>query len=613
MDFLILGPLEVREQGSKISLGGGRERALLAVLLLHANEVVSTDRLIEELWGEQPPATAAKAVHGYVSQLRKALGDGASEDGDSLLTTHGRGYALRVEPGRFDRDRFERLVAEGQAALADGEAAVASRRLEGALELWRGPPLCDFTYDQFAQVEIARLEELRLTAVECRIEADLELGRHSTAVPALEALVAEHPLHERLRADLMLALYRSGRQADALQAYRAARRTLIDELGIEPGEELQSLHSRILAQDPELSRPRLAGDAARHARQPLVLLAGAAMVAAAAIAAIVLLATRSTGRPPLPISADSVAAIDPATGKMAQALPQPGVDRVTADATSVWVDADGPRSVSELDPSGRAPSQTVGVGIFPTDIALGEGALWVLDGTSGRLAKVNPQYGRVVQRTRFRPRTAFAHSYPNRLHPDPATVAAADGAVWITDGSRGLTQVAASDASVVRTIHLGSPLDGVAASRGAVWAISGVDARAFRLDPRSGDVTAQIPLVARPGEGTPFPEAVAIGAGFVWVLDGNTAEVTKIDPSLGRVLATIPLGITHGPTQIAAGSGAAWTANTDGTVSRIDARDGTVLSIAPPHRTALNVTDVAVGKRRIWIGASASAVPGGGG
>jgi DNA-binding SARP family transcriptional activator len=245
VEFRILGPLEVVERDRPVVLGGPKQQALLAVLLLHRGEVLSTDRLIDGLWGEHPPATAAKTLHGYVSRLRKALGEG-------LLQTRGHGYRLSLAPDQVDAERFERMAAEGRGALSEGDPAGAAERLREALGLWRGPALAEFAYESFAQAEIARLEEARLAAVEDRLDADLELGRHGQLIGELEVLTRAHPLQERLRGQLMLALYRSGRQAHALEAYRAARRALIDELGIEPGRALRELHEAIVQQDPRL-------------------------------------------------------------------------------------------------------------------------------------------------------------------------------------------------------------------------------------------------------------------------------------------------------------------------------------------------------------------------
>jgi predicted ATPase/DNA-binding SARP family transcriptional activator len=249
MEFNVLGPLEVRRDGSVVALGGGRPRALLAVLLLHANEPVSAERLAAAVWGEDAPPGAVKTVQVNVSRLRKALGD------DAVLTT-AAGYRLRVGPGELDANHFERLLDEGRRTLAQGRPEEAAERLRQALGLWRGPALADLAFEPFARAEIERLEEQRLAAVEARTEADLAVGRHAELVAELQRLVAEHPLRERLHGQLMLALYRSGRQADALDAYRDARGVLVEQLGIEPGTELQELQQAILAHDPAIGAPR---------------------------------------------------------------------------------------------------------------------------------------------------------------------------------------------------------------------------------------------------------------------------------------------------------------------------------------------------------------------
>jgi len=245
VEFRILGPLEARDGDRVIQLGGPRQRAVLVVLLTRANQVVSADRLIDELWGEDPPATAANVLQGYVSHLRKELGPG-------VLLTRPSGYVVQTAPDELDLHRFERLLDEAREALAAGATESAAASLREALGLWRGPPLADFAYEPFAQAEIARLEELRLVALERRIEADLALGRHAEVAGELEGLVARHPLRERFRGQLMLALYRAGRQAEALEAYQAARRALVDELGIDPSPALQELERAILRQDPAL-------------------------------------------------------------------------------------------------------------------------------------------------------------------------------------------------------------------------------------------------------------------------------------------------------------------------------------------------------------------------
>jgi DNA-binding SARP family transcriptional activator/DNA-binding CsgD family transcriptional regulator len=255
MEFRILGSVEALDEGRLLPLGGGKQRALLAVLLLHANETLSTDRLVDELWGERPPATPAKAVQVHVSRLRKALANGAGNGSAGLVVTREHGYELRLDPERIDARRFERLCSVGRSELAAGRPSGAVSVLQEALSLWRGRPLADLAYEPFAQREIARLEELRIDARELLIEAKLALGRDAELVGQLETLIGEHPYRERLRGQLMLALYRCDRQAEALQAYQDARTTLVEELGIEPGGRLRELERAILAQDPALATP----------------------------------------------------------------------------------------------------------------------------------------------------------------------------------------------------------------------------------------------------------------------------------------------------------------------------------------------------------------------
>ena len=254
LEFGILGPLEVRADGHAVALGGARPRAVFAVLALNANRPVSAERLALALWGEDAPPSAVKTVQVYVARLRKALDD------PEVLVTTPAGYRLRVRPGELDAERFESLVADGREALAAGRGDDAAAALRAALELWRGPPLAEVASAPFAPAEIARLEEQRLAALEVRVEADLAVGRHRELVAELGQLRTEHPWRERLHAQLMLALYRSGRQADALEAYRHAREVLVEQLGIEPGAELHDLHEAILAHDPgiDLHPPRAA-------------------------------------------------------------------------------------------------------------------------------------------------------------------------------------------------------------------------------------------------------------------------------------------------------------------------------------------------------------------
>jgi DNA-binding SARP family transcriptional activator len=248
MDFRILGSLEVWDGERQLELGGSKRRAVLALLLLHANEVVALDRLVDQLWGEKAPRNAAAAIRTHVSRLRKELGP-------EVVATRAWGYVLRTEPGGFDLERFERLRAEAESLPARERA----EKLREALALYRGPPLEDIAFEPGLAADIGRLEELRLTVLENRIDADLEAGNQSGLVGELEALIAEHPLRERLRGQLILALYRGGRQAEALEVYRETRRVLADELGLEPSPELRELERAILQHDPALRPSPMSG------------------------------------------------------------------------------------------------------------------------------------------------------------------------------------------------------------------------------------------------------------------------------------------------------------------------------------------------------------------
>ena len=251
MEFLVLGPFEVRDGERNLPLGGAKQQAALAILLLHHNQVVSRDRLIDGLWGDSPPATAAHTIEAYISRLRKALHQDGHPD---RLVTRPPGYLLRIGDGEFDLQRLDVLMDQGRRALGADDPQAAATVLREALALFRGAPLEDLAYVPFAQAEVGPLDDLRLAAVELRIDADLALGCDADLIGELQALVAEHPRRERFWAQLMLAYYRSGQQGEALATYDRARRRLVEELGIDPGRPLQQLHQQILRQDPGLER-----------------------------------------------------------------------------------------------------------------------------------------------------------------------------------------------------------------------------------------------------------------------------------------------------------------------------------------------------------------------
>jgi YVTN family beta-propeller protein len=566
MDFRILGSLEVCDRSRTVRLGGDKQRALMAVLLLHANEVVSADRLIDDLWGARPPPAALKALQAHISRLRKALdtdgsavlednGDRSPGGSNAVLVTRGHGYLLRVARGELDLDRFRASVEEGREALAAGDAGRAAAILRDGLALWRGPPLAEFAYEAFAQAAIAELEDLHLGALEERVEADLALGRQRDLVGELTSLVAQNPLRERVRGQLMLALYRSDRQAEALQVYQEFRRALSEQLGLDPGPGLQQLEVALLNRDASLQVPRANGspvlppDAPQPWPRRWWLAAGMATVVAIAIIAVVVASTGSGSVRFKTIAADSVGAVNPARGAITAVVPVgSSPSYVAAGVGSVWVANYNANSVSRIDPVTHTVEQTIGVDSTPSAIAVGDGAVWVANNFNGTVSRIDPSVDRVVQRL--------------RVGNGPSGIAVGDGAVWVSNSNDGtLTKLDAVSGALVRTIPLGGATD-VAVGLSAVWVSDATNGRVLRINPRTGQVTAAINV----GTG---PSAITLGDGSVWVANSLDGTVSRIDPRANQVTATIPVG--NGPSAIAVATGGVWVANGFGhSVVRID-------------------------------------------
>ncbi|HEX4734969.1 MAG TPA: BTAD domain-containing putative transcriptional regulator [Thermoleophilaceae bacterium] len=590
MQFRLLGPLEVVTDDGDVDVGTGKRRALLAHLLINANEVVSAERLIDELWDEHPPATAAKSVQVYVSQLRRAL----PKNGE-VLATRGSGYVVRVATEEVDALLFEDRLGAAQQALAEGDPESAAREARSALELWRGPALFDFAYDAFAQTEAARLDELRLVALETRIDADLASGAPSRVASELESLVAEHPLRERFRAQLMLALYRCGRQSRALETYREGRRLLLDQLGIEPSPELRDLEQRILTQSEELNAPRrvarvkaaLSGAAdpvaqpeRRRRRGAWLTVAGATLVIGGGVAAIVQRAGTggSEARVAVDAAPHSMVVVDPLRSRPVAATPLAGRPTdVTTGRGHIWVTTVDSPSLTSIDGRTHKIVRTTPLRGRPDAVAFGAGAIWIADGRAGVLARVRPGYGTVERRLRFPP-TAIPGTTAERLQVPRATLAAGGGAIWLTNGSTTLVRVDPANNRTQR-IDAGRRLTAVSAGAGGIWALAADTATVLRVDPLSRRITDRIPIVARRGPHFPAPTGIAAAADAVWVLNGNSATATRINPETRGVEMTVELGIDREPADIAASGRTAWVANFDGSLSRIDGRSSTPKSI----------------------------------
>jgi peptide/nickel transport system substrate-binding protein len=580
LEFLALGPITVRRGGQELPLGGPRQRALLALLLLHANEVVSRDRLIDGLWGERPPPTAAHTLDNYISRLRKLLGDGR-------IARRAPGYVLHVQPGELDLDRFEQAFEAGRGQLARGEASAAAQTLRSALAVWRGPALADVLYEPFAHDEAARLEEGRTMAHEERIEADLELGRSAELVPELEKIVRDHPHRERPLAQLMRALYRAGRQAEALAAYQAGRRRLADELGLEPGPELQKLQRKILDHDPILAAARpppalpaeVAGRPPR--REPRRLRRGRLAIAGAALAAVVagvgwmMLGAGGTG-----------AANDKATSSRLVSLGSGGhaveIDgapaAMAAGDGSIWLAEPSEGRVTRVDVATGATADRIPIGgTGPSAIAFGGGSVWAASVPGDTLIRIDPASGTVTRRIDLGGARAAALAWDGRglwiadvtsnaliaLDPTrhglgrtlplplrPSALAAGNRVMWVADYDGGsVAQVELRRGRPLTTTRVGNGPAALAVGFGAVWVANALDSTVSRIAPTSGKVTATIPVDSGPG-------ALVVAGGSVWVASLYAGTVSRIDPDRNKVVRVVAVG--GGPTALAADGTTTW-------------------------------------------------------
>jgi DNA-binding SARP family transcriptional activator/streptogramin lyase len=554
----VLGRLEAYDDGVELDLGPPKQRAVLALLLLNANHVVSTERLIDDLWGDSPPSTARAALQVYVAGLRKAL-----HNGGASLHTRAPGYVLELDAGALDLDRFTQLRAEARES-SDAERRAAL--LHEALLLWRDAPLLELRSEAFSTAAVAQLEQLRLAALEERIDADLALGRHAALVTELEALVAEHPYRERLRAQLMLALYRSGRQADALDVYQAGRRVLQDELGLEPGRELRDLEAAILRQDEALSpaRPVPAEDAEQPSSE-----------------------RRLSRRAVIAAGVGGLAAITLGVGLTALRSRASGGTRVR------------PGSVGVVDPVAREVVFEIPVGFSSRLIAAGEGAVWLLDANGSTLTKIDPGTKTVLPPT-------FG------IHADgvPTGLAAGEGAVWIAlNEGRALSvlevgpefgdkrnQIPLAGRGEVYSVANSSVQ--LTVGEGAVWALERALGRVTRIDPATGDLD----LLA---EGYGASSSIAVDPTAVWL--GGTDGVTKLDhPARALESWWVPPVSESATTSIAVGRDAVWFVGDSSThLWRIDPLTVSVLasvSIGTPPTTVAVEED-----RAVWVASASDA------
>jgi YVTN family beta-propeller protein len=497
---------------------------------------------------------------------------------------HGGGYRLLVEAGECDADRFGLLVARARAAADAGDSRGAARMLTEALALWRGAALADVLYQPFACAPARQLEERRLDAVESRVEAELELGRAAALVPELEQLVADNPLRERLVAALMLALYRAGRQAEALAAYQAARGRLVEELGLEPGPGVRELEQQILRQDSALATPRPAAQPRRPRARVLQFAAVALIVGAVLTAGMVFgSGTAHAGHMTL-AGANGLVAVDTGSGKLVIAARLSGApEAASSGAGSLWIADPGAGAVMRIDSATGAVVDQILVGGEPGSIVSGGGAVWAASTVAATVTRIDPDTESVTQTI----------TLPGA---NPAAIAYGAGRVWVADSAaRELFEIDPASGSLQQTLPLDLQPSAFALARGAIWVAGYSNATVEKINPASGRVTGRVHV----GDG---PAALAVGSGSLWVANSLDATVSRVDPATLRVQATIPAG--SGPAALAAGQGSVWVANQySGTVSRIDPRRNQVTASVPVGGAPASLT---MDRRRLWAGVAAN-------
>jgi DNA-binding SARP family transcriptional activator len=617
LEFRILGPLEVLGDHRVLPLGGEKQRAALAMLLLHRNTVVSRDRLVEGIWGEAPPVSAGPTLDTYVSRLRKALpADGLGP----RLITRPPGYLLRVEDGELDLERLEALLDRARSAVASGDHPAAGGLLRAALSLFRGSPLEDLAHTRFAEAEVGRLEELRLGALELRLECDLECGGHAGLVGELESLVVQCPYRERFWAQLMLALYRSGRQGDALLAFDRARQTLTEELGVDPGQPLQRLHQRILRQDPALEAARASAATATIEGSPPSSTSGMEDQLSA------------SEQPPAPVVAEPPVGPAPSESRSRRPRIPGGRWRVAAVVSAALVVALVAVLVPRLRPGQPDADTSYAPGtvlidlatrrvirvIPPTDLAVAaypifaDGHFWVNNWSPSAYVEIDPKTGEIL--TQISPPARDPNIHRDFDTVTPFTVQG--DTLWVTSAD----DVVKMDIGLAREVGrfelddlgTGSGLaEGVAVGGGSLWVSRDVGrGQILRLDPITGsvqhawnNVTPYLNLayddgslwmadehgIARIDAGTNAINplngiqnncgggtggCVVAGGGFGWTDDGSKGAIYKVDRA-GHIAATYPAEIGAG--FMSYRDNVVWVANPDdGTVTGIDALTGRI-------------------------------------
>jgi YVTN family beta-propeller protein len=559
--FRILGRFEALVDGRPLDLLRRRERALLGVLLLNLGEVVSVDALIDSVWGERAPASARHLVHEYVSRIRGAFGDG------SLIATRAPGYVVERDACELDAALFGKLVREARSAVAVDDLADALKAFDEALALWRGDTLSDVALEGDARSAATSLDGQRRAAQSERVDVALALGQHHRLIPELDRAVAAEPLDERLRRQLMLALYRDGRQADALERYREGRRTLVDQVGIEPGAELRALEQAILRHDPALTLPSAAGSSAANdetsppaSRRRIGLAAAAALVVIAGLATIAAFAARKAPSTTAPIRGDAVAVVDATHARLLGSVPVIGPPGAIAyGAGAVWVSSPDARTVLRISPESRRVIASVPLGVAAQSLAVAGSSVWAVGSGPNdeflTLERIDPTFASA----------SIVRRLPVVATGDRASLSARGGNLLVAPSLGGLlTRIDARDGRILRQVDPNAAPSAAALGFGSSWLVYTEADLVVRVD-SSGAIT-QIPVGRE-------PSAIAVGKHAVWVANALDGTVKSIDPATASTITTVRVG--SAPAAIAEDGGSIWVANAgDGTLTRIDEGTG---------------------------------------
>jgi peptide/nickel transport system substrate-binding protein len=585
VEFRVLGSVEAADGDRPVVWGAGKPAELLGILLTRANQAVSAASLIDDLWDYGPPKTASKTLQTYISQLRRLLGD-------TVIVSAPKAYRLAVDARALDAARFGEQLESGRSALQRGDPQAAAQSLRGALSLWRGAAFEQFEARPWALVPAGRLEKARLEAQELRIEADIALGSHRGVISELEALVGAHPYREHLTALLMVALYRSGRQAEALELCRLARRRMLEQLGIDAATELAELERRILVQDPQLAAPAAerAGVTPASADQqrgsgratpgPVRRLASmrwtsvaAASVALAAVAAIALTSggpgSRGSGQ------GNSITLVS-TNGRLVSGYQVGAFPAHTLRGFGyLWTSNEADGTVSRIDPNGRN-TETIPVGPSPQGMAVADGEIWVANGGNGTVSAIDPRQGKVVLTL--------------RVGNGPVAVAAVRGQLLVANAIDGTVSVISPGAgAAVTTVLVGPQPTAIVANGNDAWVALAGSGSVAEIDSGSRSVIGSVNVGGD-------PVALAAGDGQLWVANAADDTVSRVNASSGTVDATIPVG--GAPTSVAVGSGILWVTLADGKLVKINARSPRLTSSYPVTGEPVSV---AADGRSAWV------------